>query len=149
MFLVKLKRNSSKSAALRREGFSLHDTEPQKTSNGIGSKTTKKKKDYLLIISKIPTNRQKNNKKKKKQIDHSKFMYTYTLRKELSVELGRGWVSRGERFGQLDKPCIFAIQGSYRGCRDGRPGTDRGRRRGESQGCTFTSSWGLGWCGEG
>lgn len=59
-------------------------------------------------------------------------MYTYTLRKELSVELGRGvsGEERGERFGQLDKPCIFAIQGSYRGCRDGRPGTDRVRRTG-------------------
>lgn len=59
-------------------------------------------------------------------------MYTYTLRKELSVELGRGVGERGEereRFGQLDKPCIFAIQGSYRGCRDGRPGTDRVRRK--------------------
>lgn len=79
-------------------------------------------------------------------------MYTYTLRKELSVELRRGWVSgeeRGERFGQLDKPCIFAIQGSYRGCRDGRPGTERVRRRGETQGCMFTSSWGLGRCGVG
>lgn len=45
-------------------------------------------------------------------------MYTYTLRKELSVELTRGWLSGegGEkRFGQLDKPCIFTIQGSYRG----------------------------------
>lgn len=51
------------------------------------------KKDYLLIISKIPTNRQK----KPKQIGHSKFMYTYTLRKELSVELERGWVSGEER----------------------------------------------------
>lgn len=60
-------------------------------------------------------------------------MYTYTLRKELSVELGRGLVSgkeRGERFGQLDKPCIFTIQGSYRGCLDGRPGTDKVKRKG-------------------
>lgn len=68
----------------------------------------------MLIISKIPTNRQR----KEKKIGHSKFMYTYTLRKELSVELTRGWLSGegGEkRFGQLDKPCIFTIQGSYRG----------------------------------
>jgi len=74
--------------------------------------------------------------KKIKQIGHSKFMYTYTLRKELSVELGRRWVSgeeRGERFGQLDKPCVFAIQGSYRGCHDGRPRTDRVRRSGRAK----------------
>lgn len=41
--------------------------------------------------------------KKIKQIGHSKFMYTYTLRKELSVELGTGWMrgeEKGERFGQ-------------------------------------------------
>lgn len=79
-------------------------------------------------------------------------MYTYTLRKELSVELGREWVSgeeRGEGFGQLDKPCIFTIQGSYRGCRNGRLGMDKMRRRGKRRGCTFTSSWGLGRCGVG
>ncbi len=110
------------------------------------------KKGYLSIISKIPTNRQKKKKKRKKNIGHSKFMYTYTLRKELSVELGRGWVrgkERGERFGQLVKPCIFTIQGSYRGCQDGRPGSDRVRGRKESRGCMFTSSWGLERCGVG
>lgn len=121
-----------------------HDTEPQKPSNGIGSKTTK---DYLLIISKIPKNRQNI-----KQIGHSKFMYTYTLRKELSVEMGRRWVSgeeRGERFGQLDKPCIFAIQGSYRGCRDGRPRTDRVRRRGRAKAVRSPLLGGLGGAGRG
>lgn len=39
----------------------------------------------MLIISKIPTNRQKNKTDWSQQI-----MYTYTLRKELSVELRRG-----------------------------------------------------------
>lgn len=49
--------------------------------------------EYLLIISKIPTNRQKNNT----SIGHSKFMYTYILRKELSVELGgRGSMGKKE-----------------------------------------------------
>lgn len=48
--------------------------------------------EYLLIISKIPT-----TGKKIKQIGHSKFMYTYTLRKELSVEMGgSGSVGRKE-----------------------------------------------------
>lgn len=55
-------------------------------------------------------------------------MYTYTLRKELSVELGEGWVKEGEKdWGHLDKPCIFTLQGSYRGCQDGRPGMLTGR----------------------
>lgn len=84
----------------------------------------------MLIISKIPTNRQK----KLKQVGHSKFMYTYTLRKELSVELGRGQWREGKRFGQLDKPCILTIQGSYRGCRGSRPRTeDGGDEGGEPQ----------------
>lgn len=48
-------------------------------------------KDYLLIYQKYQqTGKRKQNPK---QIGHSKSMYTYTLRKELSVELGR----RGER----------------------------------------------------
>lgn len=77
-------------------------------------------------------NTNKQAKKKKKQIGHSKFMYTYTLRKELSVESGRAGEERGERFGQLDKPCIFAIQGSYRGLPrwqtgDGQGGEGRGK----------------------
>lgn len=55
-------------------------------------------------------------------------MYTYTLRKELSVELGKGWVKEGRKIWALDRPCIFALQGSYRGRHDGRPGTDRVRR---------------------
>lgn len=61
------------------------------------------------------------------------------------------WASGEKGFGQLDKPCIFAIQGSYRGCRGRRTGSNRGRGGGGGarQGCTFTSSWGLGWCGAG
>lgn len=77
-------------------------------------------------------------------------MYTYTLRKELSVGLGRGWVSGGERgegFGQLDKPCIFTIQGSYMGRHNGGLGMDKVRGRGTRRGCVFTSSWGLERCG--
>lgn len=79
-------------------------------------------------------------------------MYTYTLRKELSVESRKGWVSGGEggeRFGQLDKPCIFAIQGSYRGCRDGRPGTDEVRGRGRVAAVRSPLLGGLGGAGWG
>lgn len=50
------------------------------------------------------------------------------------MEVGRVWVSweeRGERFGQLDKPCIFTLQGSYKGCHDGRSRLERVRRWGE------------------
>lgn len=93
-----------------------------------------------------------NKQAKKKQIGHSKFMYTYTLRKELSVELGRAGEERGERFGQLDKPCIFAIQGSYRGLLrwqtgDGQGG--EGRKGGRAKVAHSPLLWGLGGAGRG
>lgn len=85
-------KNSSNSdtLSLYKEKAFTFMTEPQKTSNGIGSKTTKR----------LSVNNIKNiNKAKKKgiiQIGHSKCMYTYTLRKELSVGLGE-WGGRGRR----------------------------------------------------
>lgn len=59
---------------LYREGICFHDTQPQMVLE------VKPQKGYLLIIL----------KGKKQQIGHSKFIYTYTLRKELSVEFGEG-----------------------------------------------------------
>lgn len=66
----------------------------------------------------------------KKKINRSQQIYVCThthLKKEQSVELGRDWLSSGERFGQLDKPWIFTTQGSY-GV-GGRPGRDKVRQR--------------------
>ena len=89
---------------LNRGVVSLHNIEPQRRwgSNGIASKTT----NSTFVNNIKNTNKQAGNNT---SIGHSKFMYTYILRKELSVGLEEG--RKEENYWAMDKPCIFPIQG--------------------------------------
>lgn len=86
-----------------------------------------------LFVNNIK-NTNKQAKKQQAKTDWSEQIYVHIHIKKRAVSgVGEGvgeWGERGGRFGQLDKPHIFAIQGSYRGCHGGRPRTDKVRRRG-------------------
>ena len=90
--------------------MALQNTKPQKISNSNVSRATKKTVNNIKNL-----NKQANNNK----TECSQQIYVHIHIKKRAVsgaEEGLGnWEGGGERFGQLDKPCIFTLQRVFTG----------------------------------